>query len=367
MIVDGARALAWRLRQHGLGQEGASGVVDVAERVLATRGWPPDGTELSFAVRQQSPPAGTVEDALEAGDVIRAYAFRGGSYVMTPEIARTLLAVRTATRLWETQRWQAQGEFEIEDWEPFRSAVRSAVADGPATRAEIAAHLGRTASLRHLATVAATGAGSDSIYKPLHWWGDLCFGPDREGQSTFRLLEPEPRPMTPDVDGAGRLAVAQYLLAYGPATTENLAYWLTEGLGVPRRRVLDWLADLGDKVTEVRIGDVTCYAATETIEAIEGTDPSDDVVLLPGFDPWVMGPGTADARLVPPARRALLSAGRNAVVHGGVVVGTWKLRGDVVSLAWFEEAGAAPRAALDAAVERLGAADGRVSSLGLAE
>src|SRR5690606_32128716 len=69
------------------------------------------------------------------------------------------------------------------------------------------AHLERSASLRHLVPAAATGAGSDALYKPLHWWGDLAFGPDRDGISTFRLLSPEPLPATPDVDEAGRRAV----------------------------------------------------------------------------------------------------------------------------------------------------------------
>ena len=75
--------------------------------------------------------------------------------------------------------------------------------------------------------------------------------------------------------------------------------------------------------------------------------------LLPGYDQWVLGPGTADARVVPPARRMLVSRGANIVIVGGVVPGTWSLTGDQVVAAWFAEAGPPAREALAEEVARL--------------
>lgn len=346
---DGARALLGRLRRQALVPPWASDVVDVVRRVLAVRAWPSWNTRVAVATRLADPARGTLEQALDAGALVRAYAFRGGSYVMTPAVARTLLAVRTTTRVWETARWQAQGGFALADWAPLREAVREALADGPATRAEIAAHLERSASLRHLAPAAATGAGSDALYKPLHWWSDLAFGPDRDGVSTFRLLSPEPLPATPDVDEAGRRAVLDHLLAYGPATEANLRYWFTEGLGAPWRRVHGWLTDLGDRVREVTVDGAPAWAPSTAVaggEAGGGT-----VVLVPGYDPWVLGPGTADSRVVPPARRSLLSAGRHPVLLDGRVVGTWRVAGADVRTEAIDDG--VPAEALAAAVARL--------------
>ena len=80
------------------------------------------------------------------------------------------------------------------------------------------------------------------------------------------------------------------------------------------------------------------------------------VRLLPGFDQWVLGPGTADGHVVPSGRRAAVSkqAGWIApvVVVGGVVSGTWELDGDQARVAWFREAGRPPRVALGAEVVR---------------
>ena len=110
---------------------------------------------------------------------------------MTHDAAAAILAVRGTTRVWESRRYQRQGSFALEDWAPWRAAVRDALGKGPATRAEIWEHVRSDHALAHL-EVGASGAGSDSLFKPLHWWGDICFGPDRDGSTTFRLLDGDP-------------------------------------------------------------------------------------------------------------------------------------------------------------------------------
>jgi hypothetical protein len=80
------------------------------------------------------------------------------------------------------------------------------------------------------------------------------------------------------------------------------------------------------------------------------------VRLLPAFDPWVMGPGTADSHVVPPAQRAEVSRGANLVVSGGVVSGTWSAaKGGAVTVTWFPEAKRPPERAVTEEVERLSA------------
>jgi hypothetical protein len=80
------------------------------------------------------------------------------------------------------------------------------------------------------------------------------------------------------------------------------------------------------------------------------------VRLLPGFDQYVLGPGTADSHVIPAARRTAVSKQSGwiapIVVAGGVVSGTWGVDGDVVRISWFGEAGKPPRKALEAEVDR---------------
>lgn len=352
MPLDAARALAWRLRRQALDPPAATTAADVARRVLALRGWPADAADLAVCVRQATPDSGDLERALDAGEMIRSYAFRGGSYAFTPDIAALVLSARTATRVWETRRWKQQGGFALDDWEPLREELCAALADGPMTRDEISARLAGTA-LAHLAA-AATGAGADSLYKPLHWWGDICFGPQRDGKATFRLLRDDSRwPGLPAIDDAGRELIVRYLGAYGPATARNLYYWLTEGLGVPRSRVQEWLTDLRDEVVTLSFDGEDRYALRGDLEELDAAEPSQVVRLLPAFDPWILGPGTADGRLVAPNRRDLFSRGANPVVWRGVVAGTWRLRGKTVVVSWFSEIGETRLSALEEDVQRL--------------
>lgn len=331
----------------------ATDAVDVVERVLAVRGWPDRVAELAVAARvPRSEPTGLAR-ALEQGELIRTYAFRGGAYLLRPDDAAALHAVRTCTRVWETDRYQRQAGFSMQDWAPFRELVREALAPGPLTRSEIAARLRGDPRLRHLAD-AALGGGADTLYKPLHWWGEICFGPARDREATFQLVPAAARRPVPDLDDAGREAVRRYLRGYGPASTENVEYWLAKGLSAPRRRVAGWLADLESVAVEV--DGVRRHLLEADLEAVRATEPTDTVRLLPGYDPWVLGAGTADGLVVPTARRAPVTRGSDVVVRGGLVSGTWRARDEVVAVTWFSEAGAPPTAALEEEARRLGRA-----------
>lgn len=353
MRCNAVQALAWRLGRQYLDPIAAVPTTEVVRRLLALRGWPEEGSDLAVCVRQADPDPGGVGRALDAGELIRSYAFRGGSYVFVPEVAAVVLSVRTATRVWEKRRWQDQGNFALDDWEPLRDALCAALADGPMTRQEIAQHLIRIPALRHL-TTGARGAGGDSLYKPLHWWGDICFGPARDGVSTFRLLRGDPRwPGLPSADDAGREAIRLYLSAYGPATWQNLGYWLNEGLGAPRRVLQAWLADLDNELTTIEVDGREAFLLERDVDFLAATEPSDAVQLLPAFDPWLLGPGTADPMLVASRRRALFSRGAQPVIWRGVVAGTWRLERGTVAVSWFPESGPPPTPNLTAEVDRL--------------
>jgi hypothetical protein len=60
-----------------------------------------------------------------------------------------------------------------------------------------------------------------------------------------------------------------------------------------------------------------------------------------------MASGTSDARVVPPARRALVSRSANLLVFRGALAGTWTTRAGRLEVAWFQESGRVPRAALN--------------------
>ena len=90
-----------------------------------------------------------------------------------------------------------------------------------------------------------------------------------------------------------------------------------------------------------------------TSRSCVGTAPSSAVRLLPRYDQWVLGPGTADPHVVPPASRSVVSRGANVVIVGGTVAGTWAVARGSIDVTWF--AGVRPPAgvALTTEVDRV--------------
>jgi hypothetical protein len=352
MSIDWRQALAWRLRKQLLDPVGTLPVEGVVARLGAVPAPSIATAELAVRARRRKPVAGEVADALDAGAIIRTFAFRGATHLMTPVEGADYLALRASSRMWELPSWQKYYQLAPADWPALREAVRDALGDGPLTIDELGATVTARPEYRQLTPAFADR--SLTIVKPFAWQGDICFGPSRNGLATFQRLDRNPHwTGLPDIDDAGRTAVQAYLGAYGPATPDHLRYWLGAGLGAARRRLGSWISDLDDRLTTVDIEGDPALILREDLEDLAHTTPTRSVLLLPGHDQWVLGPGTADAHVVPPARRALVTRGSNIVVADGVVSGTWSLKDTGVLVSWFPERGTPPREALAAAVDRL--------------
>jgi hypothetical protein len=356
--ITWSQALGWRLGRHFLEPIGAASVARVVHRLCAVPATPEESAELAIRLRRQRSRRGEVARALADGLIIRTFAFRGAVHLMTPEAGRAILALRGASRMWELQSWQDYYGVAPADWEGLRDVVRAALADGPLTRAELGAAVTAHRPFHHLGFAFADDAGT--FLKPLCWQGVMSFGPPRDGRLTFQALDGTARwKGLLELDEAGPLAVESYLRAYGPATAANVHHWLTDGLGAGRRRVASWLSGLGDRVAEVEVDGDRAHLLRDDLDELSATAPTDAVRFLPAFDQWIMGPGSADRHLVPPARRGMVSRQAALVVAGGVVSGTWTMKGDEVGVEWFGEAGTPPRARVAEEVARLAEIVGR--------
>jgi hypothetical protein len=340
------------MRQQLLDPVGTESVAGVVRRLGAVPAQRDAAAEIAVRARRQRSRSGEVAHALAEGRIIKTFVFRGATHLVTPEDGGTYLALRAASRMWELPSWQSFYSLTASDWPYLREVVREALADGPMTRDELRAAVTARPKFRHLGFAFVDGAGT--LLKPLAWQGDMSFGPPRDGRATFQRLDHNPRwAGIPDLDEAGTRAVAAYFRAYGPATPDHVRYWLGEGLGVGRKQIQSWIAGLGDRLVAVDIDEESAYVLREDLEELAATPATTAVRLLPGYDQWVLGPGTADAHVVPPDRRTLVSRQANIVIAGGVVSGTWSLTDGHVVTAWFAEAGPPPREALAEEVARL--------------
>jgi winged helix DNA-binding protein len=366
------QALAWRLRRQLLDPVGTAPVEAVVRRLVAIPAQSDFASELSVRTRREHSEADEVQRAREDGRLILTFSFRGSMQLMTPEDAGIYLSIRMAGRQWELKSWRTYYRLEPSDWPALREVVRDALADGPLSVDELIAAIAATPRFAHLGPI--LGGNPWSVLKALAWHGEMSFGPARNRRPTFQRLDRNPRwAGIPSLDEAGPRAVEAYLRTYGPATPRHLQYWLGEGLSAGRKRVQAWISGLSDRLAEIEIDGETNLLLRDDLEDLAdvartdsaGPSPGPLIRLLPSYDPWVLGPGTADTTIVPPARRELVTRGANVVIAGGVVSGTWTLQDDEVAIDWFAESGPPREAGVEAEVSRLASILGRPLRTGL--
>lgn len=348
-----SQALAWRLRRHFLAPVGTGSVEEVVSRLGAVRAGNEPAAELAIRTRRERSEAGEVAEALADGRIIKTFAFRGATHFMTPEDAGVYLALRAAGRMWELPSWQSYYTLAPSDWPALREVVRDGLAGGPLTVKELVTVIAAPPRFRHLGPILSGNPWN--VLKALAWQGDMSFG-TALGRQTFQRLDGNPRwGGIPELDAAGTRAVEAYLGVYGPATPAHLQYWLGQGLGAGGTRIRAWIDFLGDRIAKVEVGGAPALVLREDLDDVAVARANATVRLLPGYDQWIIGPGTSDAHVVPPARRSAISGGANVVVLGGVVAGTWSVSAEELNIDWFAESDPPPDHRLEEEIGRLAA------------
>jgi hypothetical protein len=356
LTVTWPQVLAWRMGRHMLDPIAQPSVPDVVRRLCGVQAQVASTAELAVRVRRQHSQKGEVARSLADGRLVKTWAMRGALHLLTPEEGGAFLSLFAHARPWERPSWQRYFGLTSKLLEELRLAVREALKDEALTREELVASVTGRSRLRPLAEGLRSGWGT--LLKPLAWQGELCFGPSRGGRPTF--MRPEQASLRwaglPDLDEAAPTAVAAYLAAHGPATTDAFGRWLSGGW-FGRRQLRSWFADLGDRLVEVEVDGEPAHILAEHVDELTGSRESKSLRLMPGFDQFVLGAGTGDGHVVPAARRAAVSRQAGwispVVIVGGVVCGTWEADGPTLRVAWFSEAGRPPRRALGSEAERL--------------
>jgi hypothetical protein len=156
--------------------------------------------------------------------------------------------------------------------------------------------------------------------------GMLCFGPNRGPKVTYTNPHRWLPGLRPD-DGEAALCalVIRYLYAYGPATPQHLARWLS----IPPPRAVELFQALAGDLEQVEVDSASAW--TLAGDTATPPEPHRGLRLLPYFDAFVVA-GQPRERLYPgPAATRALTPGGQAgnypvLLVDGVVGGVWHQR-----------------------------------------
>jgi hypothetical protein len=341
---------------------GRVSVPDVVRRLGGVQAQVASSAELAIRLRREVSRPGEVTRALSDGRLIKTWAMRGALHLLTPEEGGAFLSLMAAGRSWERPAWSRYFGMTPERIERLRGAVREALDNRVLTRDELVGAVTRQGGLDDIGEALRSSWGT--LFKPLAWQGDLCFGPSRGNRATFTLPGAASARWAglPDPAEAAPIAIGAYLGAYGPASVDAFGTWMAGGW-FGKRRLRALFESLGDRLAEVDVEGEHTYVLAEHLDELASVRPTRTVRLLGGFDQYVLGPGTGDGHVVPAGRRAAVSRQAGwispVVVAGGVVCATWELEAGVVRVGWFGESGPPPRGAIEEEVARLSSITGR--------
>ncbi|MEU4387876.1 winged helix DNA-binding domain-containing protein [Promicromonospora sp. NPDC023805] len=339
-----AAARRLRLRTQGLTlPDGGAGTpdrspADVVRRMVALQGQDLPAVLRAIAVRsRQGTTLDDVRAAFDAGELVRGWTQRGTLFATTPGDLTALLSL-TGARMLRAGRKTREAEGLDDDVVARAEAValealRASPADGGISRTAMV-------DLWQQAGVPIEGQRGYHLIATLGVQGVLHWGPFAGAQ---QLMVESPGGGFGDVpaeepDTVLRRIARSYFASRGPATTEDLAWWL----GLPkvpvRTAVAELRAERQEAVAEVVVdGKVLLVGQAPGGPGADpapgpgtGTDLAEPsgVVLAPGFDEIVLGYQdrglVADAEAMRTVVPFVNGIFRPAVLLDGRVVGTWR-------------------------------------------
>lgn len=294
------QVLAWRPRRQYL-EAPTHSAIDVVRRLCGVQAQVASAAEMAVGARLAPQRSGAVAHAMEDRAVIKTWAMRGTLHLLPADVAGAYLALIGSLKTWERPSWQ-KALIPAAQVETLAEIAGEALDGRTLSREDLVAEVQARTQDARLAEHLRSGWAA--VLKPLAWRGLLCQGPGEGNRVTFT----SPRTWSPAWGGlpetgeAARIAIPAYLGAYGPASMVAFDAWLTRGAS-SKRSLRDWFAAAEDLLTTVEVDGVRAFARSEDVEDMLGTTANRTVRLLPAFDHYVLGPGTNDSHVIPPAHR----------------------------------------------------------------
>ncbi len=322
-----------RLASQGLLGPGLGSVPEAVRWMAASQAQ--DLQAALWAVGLRVPGSGLTEvrAALDSGSVVRSWPMRGTLHLVAPEDLRWMLDI-TAERLTRSIAGRHR-ELDITwaDIEKCRDVALERVAGGgPVSRTEL------------FAVFESAGQPTNG-QRGIHILGTLCRhawlvqGPLAGNQQLLVAFD-DWIPVSRKLERQEAIAefMLRYFLSHGPATVRDFAWWTQ----IPLTEVRGAFDQIRARLVELEFGGVSYWMSPETESLLDDGVPGQrSVLLLPGFDEFVLGYTDRSLVLAPEHANKIVPGGngvfKKTIVAGGEVIGTWARAGTSRSAAVVPE------------------------------
>lgn len=363
---------AWRIERQLLGSTRAPTPVEVARRLVGVQAQVTSSAALAIALRSTASPATRVATdetaiALRERRLVRSWAMRGTLHLFAAEDVPTVAAALGKKENWRRPAWLRWFGVDEPAMEALIDTVGEILDDGrPRTRAELADEIGARLGPKAAKLMLGSWGSALKVASDRHYL--VQSAEDEAGVRFVRASRWVEAWREEDEDTALATLIERYLAAYGPATVHEVRRWW----GVSTlAEIRPAMARLADRLREIDVDGTRAFVRAADVDAIAATPATDGkVVLVGGFDPFIVGAGLRD-RLIPAAhlKRVSRTAGwiSPVVLVDGRAAGVWdsKRTGDrlTITVDPFQRPSAATRRAIGGAAEVIAAAQGATATV----
>ncbi|MGV3526923.1 MAG: winged helix DNA-binding domain-containing protein [Candidatus Sericytochromatia bacterium] len=255
-----------------------------------------------------------IEAAVSQRQIVRTWPMRGTLHFVAPADIRWMLQLMTPRSLAASAKRQAQLEIDASVLKRSAEILETELADGQV--------LSRPALLERL-EAGGIATGQQRGYHLLSWHaqkGLICFGPLQGKQPSFVWLESwvPPAPVWERDQALAEIA-RRFFRGHGPASLSDLMRWT----GLTARDSRRGLEQVTGELEVLETPSERYWMAPGQVPAA-----SDSLLLLPGFDEYLLGYKDRSAVLAP-EHAATICPGNNGMfmptlVCNGQVMGIWK-------------------------------------------
>ncbi len=306
---------ASRLQAQGLSRRPFTSSAEVVSRLGAVQAQDYLGAKWSLGLRMQSATDRMIDQAFNAGEILRTHILRPTWHFVAPADICWMLEL-TAPRVHAANAYMyRQQKLDDAIFERSNAIIADALHGGRyRTRAELGGDLAR-------AGISAKGVRLSYIIINAELNALICSGPRRGKQFTYALLEERAaRARKLSHEEALAELSARYFTGHGPATARDFSWW--SGLTIKDVKVGIELA--GERLTREEIDGEEYWFSAEAAQP--DRLPEDRAFLLPTYDELLVGFSNFNQTRLGGREPAPGGTYDPTLIVDGKVAGSWKRR-----------------------------------------